>query len=94
MEIVISASEIAGKIESIITMAKTDVYLISPFIQFDKQEGDQWTSIIRTIRKALEQKITVHVYARENDEKSGEFLKEKFAEFQGKNIKIHEGCKF
>ena len=89
MEIVISASEIAGKIESIITMAKTDVYLISTFIQFDKQEGDQWTSIIRTIRKALKQGITVHVYARENDEKSGEFLKEKFAEFQGENIKLY-----
>jgi len=89
MEIVISASEIAGKIESIITMAKTEVYLISPYVQFDKQEGDQWTSIIRAIKEALNREITVNIYAREDNEKSGAFLKEKFAQFQGKKIKLY-----
>ena len=82
MDILTNALGIAGKIESLITHAKVAVYLISPYIQIEKNIDDRWESISRAIRTTLNKNIPIHIYARKDDEKSGERLLEKFKEFQ------------
>nr|MDO8109093.1 phospholipase D-like domain-containing protein [Candidatus Sigynarchaeota archaeon] len=89
MDILTSTLGIAGKIESLITNAKNDVYLISPYIQIDKNEETKWESFSRVIRTTLNKNIPVHVYARKDDEQSGKKLLEKFKEFQGTKLTLH-----
>ncbi len=80
IEILTSANGIGGKIEDLISHAKSDVYLISPYIQIDKDEEDRWDSISRVIRVALKKGITVHAYTRKDDHQSEKKLLDRFKE--------------
>lgn len=87
MELVTATSSISGKIESIIKEAEEDLYLVSPYIQLEKSESDQWENIKKALNYAIKQGVDIYIIARQ-DKKKAFPLFEKLKETYGKQCKI------
>ena len=87
MELVTATNSISGKIESIIKEAENDLYLISPYIQLKKSESDQWESINKALKFAIDQGVNIYIIARQDKEKAFPLF-EKLKETYGKKCKI------
>ena len=70
MELVTATSSISGKIESIIKEAEEDLYLVSPYIQLEKSESDQWENIKKALNYAIKQGVNIYIIARQDKEKA------------------------
>lgn len=96
MDIEASTPSISGKIESIIREAQTDLFLVSPYIQLEKSESDEWKRIKKVLKFALNNSINVNIITRTPDDKDASKLQEQFdrlksffREFQSPNCKIY-----
>ena len=90
MDIETATATLGGKIESLIKEAEERVYLVSPYVQLQKSDEDQWYSIKETIRKALKRKVKVNVIMRNpEDEAKITRLLNVFSDFDKKNLFIY-----
>ena len=84
-----STPSISGKIESIIREAQIDLYLVSPYIQLEKSETDEWKRIKSVLKFSLNKGVNVNFIIRKLDDDNKGSLDELLKEFQAPNCKIY-----
>jgi len=89
MNIETTTATISGKIESIIREAQSEVVLVTPYVQLEKDSGEEWETIKKAIKFALDQNVNVSIYARQPNDGRVDSLKEKFAGFKSPRLKIY-----
>lgn len=89
MELLTSTDSISGKIESIIKEAEDDLYIISPYIQLEKSENNQWDNIIKVLKFAYKEGATIYIVSRQSDEEVKDILLfDKLKESYNESVKI------
>lgn len=89
MELITTTNSISGKIESIIRDAEKELYLVSPYIQLEKSEDEQWNSIKKAIRYAVNHKVEIYIIARRPEGKYAKNPIEIFKDFHGPYLHIY-----
>ena len=89
MDILTTTDEISGKIQSIIQEVTDELFLISPYIQLDKSENEQWDKVKKSINFALSKDdVKITFITREPNKKNPNNIIEVLKEFLGDNCKV------
>ena len=89
MDILTTTDEISGKIQSIIQEVTDELFLISPYIQLDKSENEQWDKVKKSINFALSKDdVKITFITREPNKKKPNNIIEVLKEFLGDNCKV------
>jgi len=89
VDVLTTTDEISGKIQSIIQEVTDELFLISPYIQLDKSENEQWDKVKKSINFALnKENVKITFITRELDRIKPNNIIKVLEEFLGDNCKV------